>query len=782
MGNTDNRNENLNDAVESIDMKPETPSLVSRCLPFILDENGEDTSKNIPPVYTLDSVDDIIKSFENKADERISGLYSDKPTKQSNEFTFNVRPTSAANDTDDLIRALEKRMNEARAVSEEKVQKENVSAEVNEIKTYQSSIDNTRVVSGKSFGGKKANVIEATRQFTAIDPKRDIKPKTENISDTLIIEPEIINDVPHAETKFSPLSREQSNVYDDILDDLNGYTNVTDAKKFGSLYIKAKKSSLLKLAFTIILTIVLAVLNSNIFQEFKNDFSVLSSAISLGVFAVILLLNARIFKSFAFIFGGDLSSELPFAVTSVFTIIHSLVGIISNNTGLPNFNTITAIAVCFSALAEFFRSAYTLDNFKRIANSRIKSAFTLIKENDAVTIADDAVEGNVLVGAGQKCTNILGFVRSSQSYDAAAQVISVTTLISLIISVVICIVSFVLTKDFTASFSTMVSILCIACFPATMLINILPMKKMSESLRKYRSQVPGYINAGRIEQINTLAIDSSMLFPEGAIELINMKVVGTTSIDKILIDCAALTSSIGSPLAPIFTDIAGTREKGTELPEADSYKYEEKMGISGWIENRHLFIGNRTLLEAHGMAAAPIDIDRKILKNGAFPVYIAADGKTEAILVVKYTAKTKIKYELSSACNMGITLLINNSDPNITNNMVCDYFELFDELVKVMPSKSAAVYKKCTSYDESTFANASFMGDIGGILKIATSCIRLKSALMLLLISALVIQFGSIAAAAYLIFSGVKITMGMIGLYQIISAAITFILSAIYKL
>ena len=774
--------------VEKIDMnsektdgpKRETPSLVSRCLPFILDENGVNVTENIPPAYTLDSVDDIIKSFEEKADEAISGLYSDKPASRAKEVSVNVNISKSEGTASgaDLLRELERKMNEARSVSAPVKEKKAAAPETNEIKTYQSSIDDTRIVSGKNFGTKKINAVEATRQFTAIDPKRN-SPKRDNkdISAT-----QVINDVPHAEKKFAPLSREQSDVYDDFIDDMNGYTNVGDAKKFGNEYIAKKRGAMIKFVLTLILTVALGILNLPFFDSFWLNYTVAASSVSLGLLAVVLALNIRIFKGFGFLFGYSLSSELPYAILGSSVFIHSLTNIVGSSTAsAPNFNLVAAIAISVSALSEFLRSAYTLDNFKRIANSKKKCAFSLIKESDAVSIAGDAVDGDVLIGAGKSCTNILGFVRSSESFDAAAKVVSIASLISLIASLVIGIMTFILKDSSGVAFNYALSVICITCFPATMLVNILPMKKLSGYLRRYRAQVPGYVNAGRIEQINTLALDSDMLFPEGSIELLNMKVIGNTSIDHILIDSAALTTAIRSPLAPIFTDIAGTRENAEGLPKADSVKYEEKMGISGWVGNRHLFIGNRTLLEAHGMSAAPIEVDRKILKSGAFPVYIAADGHTEVMLIVRYNAKAKIKYELARACNTGLTLVINNSDPNITNDMICDYFEIFDELVKVMPSKSAAVYHKCTCYEESSFANASFLGDIGGFLSIATSCIRLKTSLVLLLVSALVLQFGALAAAVYLMFAGSGVSVGMICFYQLIGSLLTFIISAIYK-
>ncbi len=765
------------------DKKLETPSLLSRCLPFIIDENGVNVSENTPPAYTLDSVEDIIKGFETEADKKISGLYSDNPTPDSKEKTILFEGPKHSNEKD-LLKELTKRLNEARAFSEiETPQIKPETTEKNEIKTYQSNVDDTRIISGKVINSKSANVLESTRQFTAIDPKTLTNTvNNDDLSNTRTIDTPVLNDVPPSEKKFSPLSREQSDNYDDFIDDMNGYTNVSDAKKFGGRYIRQKKFALFSMISSGLIAAILIFLKTPLLSSFWTNNTITVFALSLCLLIISSIINLRVFKNLFSFFGGALSSELPVSICVIAVIIHSVTAIFSKAPiSSEILCDVAAISLFFSALAEYIRCSYTLSNFKLIANSKDKYGFSLIKDDDAEFISSGAIDGDVMLGGAKKCTNILGFIRSSESFDAAARIVTIASLISVVVSFICGIVAAIIV-DASFGFNILIAVLCIACLPATMLISILPMNKLSRTLKRYRAQVPGYVNAGRIEQINSIAVNSSMLFPEGSVELTNMKVVGNSSIDSILIDCAALTTAIGSPLAPIFCDIASTRGAKTELPLADSYKYEEKMGVSGWIDNRHLFIGNRTLLEAHGMKAAPIEVDRKILKGGNFPVYIAADGKVEALLVVKYTPKARIKYELCRACNTGITILIDNTDPNITKDMVCDYFGLYDDLVKIMPSKAAAVYNKLISREESTFANASFYGDICGLLRIATSCIRLKTMLTLLLVSGIVIEFASLAAGIYIMFASSSILSTLyFYIYQFASSAILFILSLIYK-
>ncbi len=726
--------------------KPETPSLLARCLPFMIDDEGNNVNDNQPPAYTLDSVDDIISSFEKKAEEKITGLYS------GNSATADIpNPTPTAS-----------------------------KPIVNEIKTYQSSVEDTKIVKGKIIGKNPFGAAEATRQFTAVDTSR--LQHQENLGDTKTIDKPIINDVPSGDKKFSPLSSEQSSIYDDIIDDINGYKSPADAHRFYNQYRTMRSLSLVCTVLSGIFAVLLFLLQTPLFSNFRADSSIAFNIINISVVAISLLVNIRVFTGFGCLWGGNMRSDISFAVAGIVSIIYSIVCLFLGTAGNYGIGALSSFGLFVCALSEFFRTDYTMNNFRRIATAKRKSAFSLIKGKDANTIASSAIDGDALIGAGKRCVNILGFVRSSESFDAGAKIINISTMISVAAATITGIIFSIINKNAFDALSVTALIICLGCSPAATLMSILPLKRISESLKKYNAQIPGYINAQRIENVNALALDSRMLFPEGTIELVNMKVLGESSIDNILVESAALTLAIKSPLAPIFLDIAGTRGKDASLPKADSIKYEEKMGISGWIGEHHLFIGNRTLLEARGIKAAPIEVDRKILKSGAFPVYIACNGRPEALLIVKYHTSNKVRYELARACSTGITLLINNCDPNIGASMLCDYFGIYDELVKIMPPKSVEVYKSATTYEDNSFANASFMGDACGLLAVATAVIRLKSFFPVITVLTLISQLGAVFAAAVLALTN-AFTIGAIGicLYQLVATIVVYCACRIFK-
>ena len=162
--------------------------------------------------------------------------------------------------------------------------------------------------------------------------------------------------------------------------------------------------------------------------------------------------------------------------------------------------------------------------------------------------------------------------------------------------------------------------------------------------------------------------------------------------------------------------------------KADTVMYEEKMGVSGWVDNHRVFVGNRILMEAHGFKALPpLELDKKILRKGYFPVYLACDNAVCAIFVVKYCPNEEVAYELSRLCNTGTTILVKNCDPNLSDKMLCDYFGLYEDSISIMNKQGCDYFDTAAAYQESRSAGASFGKSVCGFFAAMTAAIQIKS-------------------------------------------------------
>lgn len=106
-----------------------------------------------------------------------------------------------------------------------------------------------------------------------------------------------------------------------------------------------------------------------------------------------------------------------------------------------------------------------------------------------------------------------------------------------------------------------------------------------------------------------MVLDALDLFPAESVLLHGIKTFSGARIDEAILDAAAVSSAAGGPLSSVFLRVIENRTD--ILPAVDSLVYEQEMGLSGWVSGRRVLVGNRRLLENHG-----VDVPSGIMKAG----------------------------------------------------------------------------------------------------------------------------------------------------------------------
>jgi len=389
----------------------------------------------------------------------------------------------------------------------------------------------------------------------------------------------------------------------------------------------------------------------------------------------------------------------------------------------------------FRALSKFFKSSYTLSNLKIIAQNGQKRAVKLIDDN-AVTFAmvKNSIEGEALIAAPQKAENIKDYMKYSTFGISLGGRLPIMTVISIIMSAIVGFTCGAYFDGVVYGFYAAAAIQCFAALPVLFLVDNLPLYRTAKKLNRKGAMIAGKTGAQNIEMANAAVLNACDIFPSGTVTLHQMKVLSENNLEDTIIRAASLTESLDSPLTPIFKRIAGTGNI-TVFPDSDTVKYEDRMGISGWVDNRLLFIGNRTLMEAHGIEVPPVEVDRKILMQGYFPVYVATRDKACALLVIQYNVDSAIAYELRRLTNLGVTLLVNSCDPNLTEEMICDYLGLYDDSVKVMSAAGCHMYKNTVTNAKKVSAPAVYRSNPIALASIINCASKIKRSNLLLTIA-----------------------------------------------
>ncbi|MBE6786929.1 MAG: hypothetical protein E7537_01115 [Ruminococcaceae bacterium] len=743
-------------------------SLLEKCKVYLTDKDGNDASVDKEPLYHLESVSEILKSDSQKAIDSLAKKYDitvDYLGKYVEEKSQEVEPEPQ--------KEPEKSPEESTPEPEEikinavfqKVQS-SVPLQISDIDSNDFAVNSDDSTNG------------ATITFTPITDESAKKPKIFVTSNTQRID--LTGEIAPIEDPKRDFKNEQIALEKSEFEDFTPkeeIKNEVDVKKYIRKFSIKKRTSFLCVSFSVILTLILGFMKLPFMSEFILGQTKVLMIIFTAITSIVTLLNIDMFLSFAKIFRKSSGPDVCISLASIFVLAYAVMGIISGEIVLEML-LLLCILLSVRALGKFRKDSYMLSNLKQVSSSSPKNALKLINDpSTAFAMAKNSIDGEVLIAASQPCSRISDFIKYSTFGTFLGGKLPIITIISLVFSVITAIAAISYYGLAMHGLYAAAVVNCFSALPCLFFINDYPLYSASKKLNRKGSMIAGQAAAAHIETANALVLYSSDIFPAGTVTLHQMKVLSENNLDETLLRAASLTECLNSPLAPIFKRIAGESNIET-LPDSDTIKYEERMGISGWVNDKLLFIGNRTLMEAHGIQVPDVEVDRKILRNGYFPIYVASANKICALLVVQYTVDPDVAYELRRLSKLGITLLVNNTDPNISNEMICDYFGLYDDSVSIMTNAGYHMYKNATTPKESCSAPASFKGGKIEIARIMNCANKIKRSNNLLTVLYILTAVLGIIIFAYSSFAGSGTIIGSttVLIYSIISTVVSYLI------
>ncbi len=736
----------------------EGESLLQKCKNYVTPKNE----------FTEESIDNIIHTAEQGARERLNNLYDvheGESIKNTSSFDFGTRIIGV--DSAKTVSVPVK-------VIEESADKAVISSHTGEIKNFQFSFAD----------GDSENIPSATK---IIDMKLGATPHK---SDTAKIEAIRMHlDAMAYETdevelpKVKLTGNDESGTSDTIqkpempsMDDYNSFEDKAGIKTDLASKRVSLIARLIPSAFIFLLLLLLNFL-------FKDNFVAASpmgfSVINLALLGIALAINHNTIKGLGNLFTGAPDMDSPAALSVSFAFVWALVSLLSGSfSSAPILTPVAVLTLVFNLLGKLSILSRISKGFETMATPSEKYAVSFVEDKlDAAIMANGSVIGEALVTTGKKTLNIRDFLKNSYSEDIHEKSLRPLIITSLAASLLFAIIGFIVSGEFSGALSALLIASLFSCPVGILAVN-LPLSSTQKKLSYYNAMIAGHSGAEAIANANAVSFSASELFPEGTVKLYNMHVLNKGAIDKYLTSAAAVLGEADSPLCPIFKEMI--EDSKEPLPKADSIKYESRMGVSGWIGEHRVFIGNRTLMEGHGIKVPSLEIDKKILRGGYFPVYLAFDQQLCALFIVGYEADPAITYELRKLCSTGVTMLINTNDPNVTEEMLCDYFGLYPDLVKLLSASGVSAYKKNTAFCESVSAPASYSGDICGFLSLITAAINLKKITKTSFVLQIILSVLGLVASGYMIVSGLmtNCATALLG-YQLLSGAVAYIVSKI---
>lgn len=474
---------------------------------------------------------------------------------------------------------------------------------------------------------------------------------------------------------------------------IDEYNSVEDAQSITSDLIKRKRKLGRRAAITVIDAAILIAI-ALIPTLFPFGTSVYFIAIA-ALLVIAMLTNISTFQSLASVFSAKPDIDFAPSLAVVAALIQDVVaGLSELGTLKPSgiFAAAAVVTLAANTIGKRLIVSRMLANLELIANEEEKQAGVFIGPPVSASIADPKKIGDSLIFGRRHTVDLKGFLAYSQSPDLYEKQSGRIGLISMILAFVSAGAVAITTSSLVQACGAFAAVCCAAAPICAMYPSGVMLSGVCRKLRGEKVVLSGFKAAEEISDANVVVLDSDELFHDDGVKLYKFRTFGDYAPDEAFLVSAALTREGRSPLAGMFMQIAMSND--SRMPAADSVIYEENMGITGWVDERKTLIGNRMLMESHNISVPSIEVDRRILQSGKFPVYLAVEEKIVALFIVGYDADKNMLHRVRRLVNTGITVLVRTMDPNVDIDLISSRYGLPLEAVCVMPAAAACVYNE----------------------------------------------------------------------------------------
>ncbi len=432
-----------------------------------------------------------------------------------------------------------------------------------------------------------------------------------------------------------------------------------------------------------------------------------------------------------------------------------------------------AVLLLLCAVGRMCKNSRILRNFAFLSKDGDKIAAAFIEdERTAVEIGRRAVVTGVPRVAFFRPVKFLDdFMANSYIRDRYDEVLERYLPCAAALSAVVGILSAVITRDVWNFFYSLTAALCVT-LPAAPLALMLPLYRECKRQLKAGNMVCGYAAAERFGDLHGVALDISDVFLDNSVALHGIRPFGAARIDEVITDAAAVAIRSDGPLCGLFMRII---EGKTEmLQPVENLVFEQDMGFSGWVGGRRVLVGNRKLLENHGVDTPSGDYERKYKTNGRELVYLSVAGELSAMFIISYVTDPAVSAALHELQDAGVSMLIRSLDPNITEDSLCAGFDLSDYYVDLLTASAGRLYDRLRhDEEEKASAGAAVGGTMAHIATLLCGCKRLRRRGIAAMVTQLVCGALCAVAAVAVALSGGLLSVGTLLILILGTAAVS---------
>ncbi len=368
------------------------------------------------------------------------------------------------------------------------------------------------------------------------------------------------------------------------------------------------------------------------------------------------------------------------------------------------YTSAAIISLLFNTLGKLMIVGRTERNFRFVAGDYEKYAVVNVKnEDNASKFTKGALNDFPELVTMRKTEFVKDFMKNSYSADISdiyarktAPIIFAVGLLTGILSLFCEKGTAGMTEKIFNLMAVMSGTICICSSFALMLVVNVPLGRGQKKYLQRSGVMLGYSSVEEFADTNSVLVDAEQLFPNGMVELVNLKLLSSARIEDCILMAASLACQAKSVMRPVFYKML--KGKTELLYPVESYIYEDGLGLSGWIENKRVLLGTRELMENHSIAGIPTRAKEKEYAKGNIVVYLSVSGVVTTLFVVRAAASMAVSGWLRELEDEGITTVIRTADGFLSEDFISDLFGVTPSGIKLLPFRFHKDYESETEY------------------------------------------------------------------------------------
>ena len=195
--------------------------------------------------------------------------------------------------------------------------------------------------------------------------------------------------------------------------------------------------------------------------------------------------------------------------------------------------------------------------------------------------------------------------------------------------------------------------------------------------------------------IDTVVLDKTGTLTRGEPEVEEIATTGIAQ-DDLLRLAAAVERESEHPLAEAV--VVAARERGLDLPRAESFEAVSGKGVTALVEGRRVLLGNRAFLEGKGVSVDRLrERSDELAGSGRTVVYLALDGTSAGLLAIADKPRETAVEAVRSLEELGIRTVMLTGDNRQTAERIAGTLGIEEVLAEVLPADKAATIAELQS-------------------------------------------------------------------------------------